>query len=370
MNREIILLKRDFFAQGGAEKYARNLADAFHQKGCQVTILTTNTPVKDTPYEIHHLPLTSTTSFGKIWEFESFCQKYIKNHETDIIFGMDRNSSRQTHIRAGSGVHLGFLERRKQIEPRFKSWRHLVNPLHRSILKMEKQSFEHPALKTLFTNSHMVKNEVLTHYDVDPNKISVIHNGVEWKDLQQHFDTWPTKKRAGRFEFLFLGNNFERKGLRRLLLGLKNLSRRDFHLSIVGKDKNQAAYEELVQTYHLEDNITFYGPQKQVHLFFQKADCLIIPSLYDPFANVTVEALAMGLFVVSSKTNGGSEVLTPETGCTIENLFDNDAITRALEIALNHPKTPESAKKIRDSVQHLDFSLMLNKYVEKTLCTS
>ena len=44
--------------------------------------------------------------------------------------------------------------------------------------------------------------------------------------------------------------------------------------------------------------------------FYQMADALVIPSFYDPFANVTVEALAMGLFVLSSKHNGGPEILT------------------------------------------------------------
>ncbi len=57
--------------------------------------------------------------------------------------------------------------------------------------------------------------------------------------------------------------------------------------------------------------------------FYQLADALAIPSFYDPFANVTVEALAMGLFVVSSRSNGGFEILDPSKGIIIENLSES-----------------------------------------------
>lgn len=366
MTHSITLLKSNFTKQGGAEKYARLLANAFHKRGCQVRVLTTEPLQGNFPFEVVSFSTKSKTSVSKLWDFEGFCNGYLKSHPTDIVFGLDRNRT-QTHLRAGSGVHRSFLEHRKKFEPKWKYFRHMINPLHTSLLHIEKTGFEHPDLKVLFTNSHLVKNEILSHYAVEESKIAVVHNGVEWHKWQEDFDASLESPRPSCYEFLFLGNNFERKGLRPLLMGLRNLSRKVFHLNVVGYDKHQKRFENLVQKLKLSGNVTFCGAKNDVRPYLQKADSLVIPSYYDPFANVTVEALAMGLFVVSSKTNGGCEVLTEKSGCIIEDLGDETAMKNALEIALNHPKTPENAKKIRTSVQSLDFSIQLGIYLEKCL---
>ena len=68
---------------------------------------------------------------------------------------MDRNS-RQTHIRAGNGVHKAYLEIRKKESSFLKKASFVLNPLHRSILTLEKKAFESKELKVLFVNSNMV----------------------------------------------------------------------------------------------------------------------------------------------------------------------------------------------------------------------
>lgn len=362
MTPSVTILKTHFMKLGGAEKYARHLADAFHQKGCRVTVLTTG-PIDDSfPYEVVSCSLHSKTSVSKLWEFEAFCEQRLKAHPSDIILGLDRNRF-QTHLRASSGVHKSFLDHRKKFESNWKSFRHLFNPLHTSLLHIEKMGFENPDLKVLFTNSNLVKEEVLSHYVIDPQKINVVHNGVEWHKWQEPFDHWEEIERPDRFEFLFLGSNFDRKGLKRLLAGLKLLPDQNIHLSVVGSDKNQKTFEKMSP----KNIVTYYGEQADIIPFLQKADCLVIPSHYDPFANVTVEALAMGLFVVSSKTNGGCEVLTPETGCIIEDLYNDESVKAALSTAMQYPKTPERATMIRNSIKHLDFSTQLNTYLETCL---
>jgi UDP-glucose:(heptosyl)LPS alpha-1,3-glucosyltransferase len=113
--------------------------------------------------------------------------------------------------------------------------------------------------------------------------------------------------------------------------------------------------------------VHFLGPQKQVTPLFALADSVIIPSLYDPFANVTVEALAMGLYVVSSAFNGGKEVLTCQSGTVIEDLMNSQSFASALKRALKHKKTALSSKAIRDSISHLDFSSQLEHFVSAIL---
>lgn len=356
IRKTLALLKTRFEASGGAEKYAHVLAEAFQKKGYDVTVLTTGPLTRSYPFTVHTYRFKSHFSVNKLWEFEGFCEKFLRTHPFEIVLGLDRNRF-QTHLRASSGVHKAYLEHRKHFDPLLKRFSHLLNPLHSSLLHIEKVGFEHPDLRVLFTNSHLVKEDILNHYIVDPNKIHVIHNGVDWQQCKTPFEETPYH--CSRFEYLFVGSGFARKGLRLILEALPHLGP-DVHLTVVGGDKHLAKYSNCYR-----DRVTFVGPQNSIISYLQKADCLVIPSYYDPFANVTVEALAMGLTVISSKTNGGCEILKPETGIIIENLHSKESVITSLKKAMTRPKIPTRAKMIRDSVEHLDFSKQLDQYLNR-----
>jgi UDP-glucose:(heptosyl)LPS alpha-1,3-glucosyltransferase len=327
-----------------------------------VTILTSGPVVSpsDPGLQIVSYIPKARLSFGKVKEFDRFCSDYLSSRQDAIVLGLDRNRF-QTHLRASNGVHAAYLQHRKAIDPLFKRLSHAINPLHRQILSLEKKGFEHPELRKLFTNSEMVRQEILEYYNVDPQKIQVVHNGVEWSEMQNDFDATcaEREKHPSPFHFLFVGHNYQRKGLEPLLAGLSLIKDTDFQLSVVGKEKNLAPFHMLIKKFKLERKVSFFGNQSRLTPFFQQADALVIPSWYDPFANVTVEALAMGLFVVSSKSNGAHEILNPTCGTLVDSLSDPECMAAALRIALAHPKTPTRAAQIRHSVAHLDFSQQL-----------
>lgn len=358
---KVALLKSRSNSQGGLEKYASRIASAFVEKGAEVSILSTGTKDKNSEIPIYTTQTVPWPAFIRMEQFDWFVKKWLKKHQPDLVFGMDRNRF-QTHIRAGNGVHAAYLEARVFTEGKRKAFFCRLNPLHRKILELEKAAFENPRLQKLFTNSRMVKDQVLYYYNTDPKKVEVIHNGVEWEEMQNDFDQWEiVKPRVDSFQFLFIGHGYLRKGLEKLLVGLSRLQTRDFQLTVVGKDNQIDFFRTRAVQLGLQNHVLFVGPSKEIIKHYQRADCLVIPSFYDPFANVTIEALAMGLFVVSSKQNGGSEVLNDQNGVIIENLLDPDSMTEALEVALKCAKTKTRAQKIRASVKHLDFSNQLEK---------
>lgn len=349
----VALVKANATNKGGLEKYTGRIKTAFEAKNCEVSLITSKS---------QHL-----FSFQKVAAFDRYCSSYFQHHSHDVILGLDR-IRHQTHLRAGNGVHRAYLNMRRELEGGWKGFTFSLNPLHHTLLKIEKESFEDPQLKRIFTNSHMVEQQILSFYRTDPKKIQVIHNGVEWEEMREDFEGWPeismVKKKDSRFQLLFIGHNFLRKGLKRLLDALSALKTKDFHLSVVGWDKNAFKFKAYAQKLGLCQQVTFYGAQTSMRSFYQIADCLVIPSHYDPFANVTVEALAMGLFVISSNTNGGHEILKPKTGYVFTNQHQ---LVSALELTLNHPKTWDSSLQIRNSVRHLDFSEQLKKLCDSCL---
>jgi len=369
--KTVAIIKKDFHSHGGLEKSSWRIIQALKERGATVTLLTAHEV--SAPCTVLSCSLDSKLKFLKLKEFDAWCQSTVKSQPFDVVFSMDR-ASFQTHHRAGNGVHAAYLALRKQKEGFLKRLSFKLNPLHSMMLKLEKATFEDPHVKGIIVNSTYVKNQILQFYAADPSKIHVVHNGVEWHEMENDFNASHKEEIARQqsldpntFQFLFVGHNFHRKGLSLLLQALGRLTRRDFHLSVVGTDKRLPAYKKEAAQLGLSKNVTFFYSQSDTRPFYQAADALVIPSHYDPFANVTVEALAMGLFVISSNNNGGHEVLQPESGITVDP-FDLASFTTALETALKHPKTVESAQKIRASVQHLDFSHQLEKVCQ--ICLS
>lgn len=375
---EVTLIKSELFKQGGLEKYTWQIAYDFCALHIPVTVLTSGSPVPPYPHpclRIVSLPVKKRFSYLHVLHFNNACAKYLAMHPTPIVFSLDRTLS-QTHIRAGNGLHAAYLKQRSQEEGLTKTLSFRFNPLHQYLLYLEKKAFENPDLRLLFTNSEMVKAEIVSHYKTDPHKIRVVHNGVEWGAFKQPFHIWEQEKKRvlnlwgldhDLFHFLFVGHNFQRKGLHRLLEALALMKNEPFHLSIVGNDKNSGHFHTKVARLGLENKVSFFGRQDSTLPFYQMADALVIPSIYDPFANVTVEALAMGLFVVSSTHNGGAEVLTPLNGAQISQFDDAAVFAQLLTSTLKYKKNPESASFIRESVRHLDFPAQLRKITEATI---
>lgn len=373
MQKHVALLKSNARQSGGLEKYASRIADAFAQQGAKVSILTTGDPSSQmaSPLQFYATQTCAWPAFRRMEQFDAFVQNWLSQNPADLIFGMDRNRF-QTHIRAGNGVHLAFLKSRILAEGHLKYRLCLCNPLHRKILSLEKTAFEYPGLKKLFANSFMVRDQLLSYYNIDPNKIEVIHNGVEWQEMENPFQNTANIRNSllerfqlnqDVFQFLFIGNGYLRKGLSPLLQALSRIKTKEFQLSVIGKDNHIDFFKAKTAQLGLANKVRFFGPQETTLPFYQMADALIIPSFYDPFANVTLEALAMGLSVISSKYNGGHEILTSDNGIIVEDLLQIDALADILEKSLMRPKTKERSHKIRNSVMHLDFSKQLNRLI-------
>jgi len=222
----------------------------------------------------------------------------------------------------------------------------------------------------LFVNSNMVKAQIQKYYSTDPEKIKVIHNGVQWESYADAFADSFTKKdqllkklniSKNSLKLLFAGNGYERKGLAPLLNALSFFKKNNLYLFVAGKDKNIASYQRLVIKLGIQDKVFFLGAIPDLTPYYQLCDIFVLPTMYDPFANVILEALSMGLFVITTKNNGASEILNKHQGIVLDNSFDIEALKKSIEAVLQNLKTFESAKKIRNSVSNYDYSKQLEK---------
>ena len=179
LKKQVVMLVRQFHKLGGLEKYSMHTANALIDKGYDVHVLTTgkrSASNLDKGIKFHYFDLGRGANFSRIKRFDENCQDWLKNNPFPVVLGMDITSF-QTHIRAGNGSHAAYLKRRCSFEPLHKRLSFKINPLHRKILSLEKKAFEHPQLKKLITNSNMVREEILTHYQTSPEKTG---SHIQW----------------------------------------------------------------------------------------------------------------------------------------------------------------------------------------------
>ncbi len=114
-------------------------------------------------------------------------------------------------------------------------------------------------------------------------------------------------------------------------------------LIVVGKDRHEQWYQRLAKRLGLSARVHFFGPQKNVIPFFQAADAFVLPTIYDPFSNASLEALAMGLYTVTSSANGCSEVIGEGAGSVIQDLQSTTSVSEAMRSALDRSsvETPD-----------------------------
>ncbi len=370
----VAVIKSNYTPYGGGEKYARAVIRAFFEKGYDVDVVTAS---KENWFESNvkkiEIPMAKFNNYLRLYTFSYNCYRFfMKNFENyKIILDMDRTFL-ATHIRAGGGCHKSWLDRRSQFSSFLKKLSFKINPFHNHMLKIEKRSLENPKLRALICNSHMVKNEFINYYGFDRDKIYVVHNGVEWKKFEVPFNDSINKKyeirnKLGlddRFWLLYVGSGYERKGLGFIINAL-NLMDNNYCLAVVGKDKNENFYKRLAGDKKLHDRIRFFGARKDVISFYQAADAFILPTIYDPFSNATLEALAMGLFTITSAANGCSEIIQDGCGYIIRDLKNVDEIIHAIELS----NRSYDRALIRQSVKNFDFHIKLNELVNLCINT-
>lgn len=105
---------------------------------------------------------------------------------------------------------------------------------------------------------------------------------------------------------VFVGGDWERKGLRFAVEGVAITP--DWHLVVVGPG-NAEAYARLARDRGAPGRVHFAGPVSETAPWYAAADALVLPTLYEAFPLVALEAAAAGLALVATCVNGVEDIL-------------------------------------------------------------
>lgn len=137
----------------------------------------------------------------------------------------------------------------------------------------------------------------------------------------------------------FAGRHVERKGCRDLILALEELKRfENIKLLLVGEGPKKEENIKLVNKLGLNNNIFFLGYIPDIRWLYSTIDCFVIPSHWEPFGIVALEAYASGVPVIASNVEGLNEVvLDAKTGFLFESRNEKD-LARKIELIYHDEK--------------------------------
>jgi glycosyltransferase involved in cell wall biosynthesis len=174
----------------------------------------------------------------------------------------------------------------------------------------------------------------------------------------------------GELRILFVGNLIPRKGLHRLLKALHSLGARPFRLDVVGREEADGRYasaiRQEVRKLGLESRVHFHGALAGEGLEerFRSAQILSVPSSYEGFGIVYLEAMGFGLPVIACASGATDEVVRHESTGFLVPPEDSWSLARRIELLIedrellsrmsvaaleafgDHPRWEESMEKI------------------------
>lgn len=187
--------------------------------------------------------------------------------------------------------------------------------------------------------SESTRQDLVRLYGLDPGRVDVVYNGVDaaFRPLpQEEVAAFRSGKGLPERFVLFVGTLEPRKNIVRLVEAYARLSAPRIPLMLVGG--RGWFYEEIlvrVEELDLADEVCFVGyvPAEDLPYWYNAAEVLAYPSLYEGFGLPALEAMACGTPVVTSSTSSLPEVVG-QAGMLVEPT-DVDALAAALQQVLD-----------------------------------
>ena len=170
-------------------------------------------------------------------------------------------------------------------------------------------------------------------------KSSVLFNII---DLQQVYDKQKQDENTYDFDVIYIGRLTFQKNPQRLmqLCAMMKQRKPDIRMAVVGTGELEAETKELCKQLGLEENVQFLGFQSNPMKMLSDSKCLILPSRWEGTPMCALEAMALGVPVVSTPTDGLVDLLDEgENGF----LSDDDAVLADKVVALATDEALHSA---------------------------
>ena len=320
----VALVRSRYDPAGGAERFVQAAMAALKSRGVSITIVARQWPGHDGT-----ALLLDPFYVGSLWRDASFARAVcaeLAKRRFDLVQSHERIACCDVY-RAGDGVHAEFLAQRARVQSPLARLATRLDPHHRYLLAAERALFTGTRLRAVICNSDMVRREIAARFGTPAGKLELIRNAVDGAWLEPGHRAamrGPVRQQLGipadANVVLHVGSGFERKGVGTLLKALARANGKPWAI-VVGRDKRAGAYAALARRLAIDDRVRFVGSVSDVRPYHAAADSFALATLYDPFPNAALEAMASGLPVVTTTRCGVAEmVVEGESGFILDAL--------------------------------------------------
>lgn len=313
---------------GGVEKRTGMLARHLMAGGDEVHIVTRRwDPALLEGAHFHKAPVHSLFRALKPILFARRAARVARRLAPDILHSQTRMLDFDV-VTLGVGCHRAFVD-------------HVIGPgrrlpvFDRVTLLLEQQTVRPSVERMIIANSRMTVKHLEQYYRVDPRQTRVVYNGVDMRPAPDESLRQECRRELGIAEgakvVLYVGTGFKRKGLPVLVdaaASLPDSHRRRTVFLAAGSGNNQELLARVAECPGLD--FRFLGRVEGTDRLYAAADVFALPTLYDPFANSTLEALASGVPVITTRMNGVSEILHEGESALLARPGDVDSLTECL----------------------------------------
>lgn len=320
--------------KAGAERYCVNLFRGLQKLGHRVTVVGEAID-EDLKQEVEFLPVAvnKRTSWTKNRSFSENCAKLVRSQKFDVVHGLSRVEGLDTYrLTDPMQTHWVNVWYRNP----FSRWLQQWNPRHRAIFELERRLYQPSGVRRVIVQSKLDAMLLTKYFKVDESRIRRIMNGVDTRvfnpgvreerqrvrdELDQQFGSGRSISSASSHAaadltddgplLVFASMDFRRKGLDSLLMAIARMKNRDARLLVLG-DGDIRGYTSKANALGLESRVHFAGRQASIQRYYGAADLFVLPTIYEPFPNVNLEAMACGTPVITTATAGGADIIEPE----------------------------------------------------------
>lgn len=301
-------------SRGGQERYLARLIGALSTRGHDLHVFASRCePGAGRGFAFHRVavPAWAGPSLRAII-FIRNARRMLSAGEWDIVSGLARFYPLDVY-RMGGGVHRVWLrEKADTAAGRMVSY---TRPFTWLALRLEKRIFDPRRCRRIVTNSRLCRDQLLGLYPYPPGRVSVIYNGVDHEAFHPRLRAAHREAIRAKLGIpgdaptaLFVSNNPGRKGLETALNAIALPQGDRTYLLVAGRGRTER-FAARARELGVAGRARFLGHVSDIRPCYGAADYLVLPTRYDPFANVCLEAMACGLPVVTTRMNGASEII-------------------------------------------------------------
>ena len=157
---------------------------------------------------------------------------------------------------------------------------------------------------------------------------------------------------------LFVGRVDKRKGADFLIRSLPYVVEHlpEVQLYIGGKGKDLAKLKQFADAHGLSENVKFLGfiPDDDLNMWYNKARCVVVPSVFEGFGLTAVEAMASGTSVICTRVDSLKDIVQNSNCGYLVDYGDTTALSqKIISLLKDTNKQNEFSQKGREAVERL-----------------